>query len=376
MVKNLIKSFAFIKKSIKRQRNPNIDFIRIIGMVAIIIHHLILHGRMKDKYTKFKKQIVLLDILCKWHVNSFGIISGLVNNKSHKFSNLLYLWLLVLFYSIGFHLKYKNYEKGKYKKNLISIIYPVIHGEYWYFTSYFGMYPFLSFINLGLSNISSVEFKKSVYFIFGVFIIWSSYFQDKFVQHSGYSPISLIILYLIGAYISKYIFNINLRSLYRFLTLFICIALFTIVSISCYYINIKNLYSKNNSKLKGLFAIRINSLPMFLQVISITIFISNIKFNRILSCMITFIGPLTFDVYLIHENPYIRSIFINTIFKSEKPYFKLKDIYALIAKKCFFIFIISIFIAYIRNIIFTLLKIKKLCSFFEFLMTKVMNYCI
>lgn len=238
------------------------------------------------------------------------------------------------------------------------------------------MYPFLNFINLSILHISSTEFKKTIYFIIGIFIIWSSYFQDKFSQNSGYSPISLIILYLIGAYISKYIFNIKLRSLYRFPTLFICIALFIIVSISCYNINTNNLYSKNNSKLKGFFAIRINSLSMLLQVISITIFISNIKFNRILSCMITFIGPLTFDVYLIHENPYIRSIFINTIFKSEKPYFKLKDIYALIAKKCFFIFIISIFIAYIRNIIFTFLKIKKLCSFFEFLITKIMNYCI
>ena len=371
-----MKHFEFIKKPHKKERNPNIDFIRIFGMLAIIIHHLILHGRIMEKYKKFKIQMVLLDILCKWHVNSFGIISGLVNNKSHKFSSLFHLWLLVLFYSVIFHLIFISYEKGKYTKDLITIIFPVIHREYWYFSSYFGMYPFLNFINLSILHISSVEFKKAIYFIIGIFIIWSSYFKDKFVQNSGYSPISLIILYLIGAYISKYIFNINLRSLYRFLTLFICIALFTIVSISCSYINIKNLYSKNNSKLKGLFAIRINSLPMFLQVISITIFISNIKFNRILSCMITFIGPLTFDVYLIHENPYIRSIYIKTIFKSEKSYFRLRDIYLLIAKKCFFIFIISIFIAYIRNIIFTLLKIKKLCSFFEFLMTKVMNYCI
>ena len=218
-------SFSFTKKSNKKQRNPNVDFIRIIGMMAIIIFHLIVHGEIKNKYTKFKNQIDLLDILCKWHVNSFGIISGLVNNKSHKFSNLLYLWLLVLFYSIIFHLKYKNYENGKYTQNLINIIFPVIHGEYWYFTSYFGMYPFLNIINLGISKITSTEFKKSVYFIIGIFIIWSSYFRDIFAQNSGYSPISLIILYLLGAYMSKYIFNINLSSLYRFLISLICIAL-------------------------------------------------------------------------------------------------------------------------------------------------------
>ena len=376
MVKNLIKSFSFLTKSNKKKRNPNIDFIRIIGMMAIIIHHLILHGGIKDKYIKFKNQLVLLDILCKWHVNSFGIISGLVNNKSHKFSNLLYLRVLVLFYSIILHLKYKNYEKGKYNIDLIKIIFPVIHQEYWYFTSYFGMYPFLNFINLGISYISSTEFKKSVYFIIGIFIIWSSYFQDKFAQNSGYSPISLIILYLIGAYMSRYIFNIKLSFLYRFLTSFICIALFIIVSISCYNININNFVPNNNSKLKGLFAIRINSFSMLLQVISITIFISNIKFNNNLSSMIIFIGSLTFDVYLIHYNPYIINIYLRTIFKYEKSYFKLKDIYSLIFKKCFFIFIICIFIAYIRNIIFTFFKIRKICFFLEHLITKILNYCI
>lgn len=117
------------------------------------MHHLILHGGIKDKYIKFKNQIVLLDILCKWHANSFGIISGLVNNKSHKFSNLLYLWVLVLFYCIILHLKYKNYETGKYNKDLIKIIFPVVHQEYWYFTSYFRIYPFLNFINLDISHI-------------------------------------------------------------------------------------------------------------------------------------------------------------------------------------------------------------------------------
>lgn len=371
-----MKSFCFYKKSNKRQRNPNIDFMRIIGMIAIIIHHLILHGRIKDKYKKFKNQIILLDILCKWHVNSFGIISGLVNNKSHKFSNLFYLWLLASFYSIIFHLKFKNYNKGKYSKDSIYVIFPVIHKEYWYFTSYFGMYPFLNFINLGIQHISSAEFKKSIYFIIWIFFIWSSYFNDKFVQNSGYSPFSLIILYLIGSYISKYVCDINFRTFYKFVTQFICIALFIVVSLSCYNININNFVYKNHSKLKRLFSIRLNSLPMLLQVISITIFTSNIKFNNNLSNIIIFIGSLTFDVYLIHENPYIRNIYIKTIFKNEKSFIKLKDIYLLIAKKCFFIFIISIFIAYIRNIIFTLLNIKKLCCFFELQIRRVGNYFI
>ena len=180
------------KNNNKNLRNPNIDFLRINGMLAIIIHHLIYHGKIINKYPKYKNEINLLIILCFWHVNSFGIISGLVGNNKHKFSNLLHLWIVVEFYSILFYFIYNKYNDGKYTKNIFFILYPVIHRHYWYFTSYFGMYPFLRFINLGVLNIDKIEFKKSIYFIVGIFFLWSSFYEDKFGQNSGYSPFSLL----------------------------------------------------------------------------------------------------------------------------------------------------------------------------------------
>ena len=88
----------------KRFRNPNIDFLRISGMIAIVIDHLLYHA---GGFKKFKYQeLQLLNIICMWHVCSFAIVSGLVGNKTHKFSNLLYLWILVVFYSFLFYIKF------------------------------------------------------------------------------------------------------------------------------------------------------------------------------------------------------------------------------------------------------------------------------
>ena len=116
---------------------------------------------------------------------------------------------------------------------------------------------------------------------------------------------------------------------------------------------------------------------MLLQVISITIFISQIKFNNYISRIITFIGPLTFDIYLIHENPYIRSHYIRTSFNiKRKNNLNLFHTYLSIIKRGFFIFNICIFFAYIRNIIFRIVKIKNLCIKFEYIVTKLMNYLI
>ena len=37
---------GFIKEKKIKIRNPNVDFLRILGMLAIILHHLLLHGRV------------------------------------------------------------------------------------------------------------------------------------------------------------------------------------------------------------------------------------------------------------------------------------------------------------------------------------------
>lgn len=365
----------FLKNEKEKPRNPNIDFIKILGMLAIIIHHLLLHGKAMIKY-KNHTELQLLNILCKWHVSSFGIISGMVGKKIYKFSKLFYLWIITLFYLLLF---YNIYNKSHYHFNnttLISNIFPVIHKKYWYFSAYFGIYPFLPFIIQGSSILPRILMKKIVYFMIGIFIIWASYYGDIFDKSSGYSPFSLLIFYIFGSYINKYIFYHNKITQFKIAIYLLCSILFISSSFISYYINIKNIFPKLDQKIKNVFRARTKSLIALLQVFSLTILVSYINFNKFFSKIITFIGPLIFDVYLIHENPNIRNIYIKTYFTKCPSNLKLHTIYFLIFKGSIYIFVVCISIAYIRNIIFKYLFIKIISIKSELLFTKIINYFI
>ena len=357
----------------KQNRNPNIDFIRILGLFAIIIHHLLLHGKGYDKF-KEVKELRLLDILCMWHVCSFGLVSGIMMNKSHNFSNLLYLWILVVFYSLCFYIKFnKNKTNTINFQIFLTNLFPVIHNKYWYFTSYFGIYAFLPFINESMKILPQIKIKKIIYFMIWIFFIWTSFYKDSFSLNSGKSPISLLILYIFGAYIGKFIFFKKQTNFYKNLVNVLCAIIYLIASLSIYNVNIKNIYPKINLKIRRLLIPRINSFPILLEVFSIIIIISQINFHNYLSRIITFIGPLTFDIYLIHDNQYIRWYYINNSFNKLPNNLSLLYIIISIFKRGLIIFIICLFISYIRNIIFKILQIKRFCVICDSIFDIIIN---
>ena len=87
-----------------KRRDPYIDCIRILGMYAIIIHHCLLHGKILQKYGRYK-QLSLMNTFCHWHVSSFALVSGIVGYKTrniliyylfgyvHYFIQLLFIML-------------------------------------------------------------------------------------------------------------------------------------------------------------------------------------------------------------------------------------------------------------------------------------------
>ena len=128
-------------------------------MLGIIIHHILLHGKAFNKYRQYK-DLYKLNTTVFWHVNTYIFISGYIGYKSTKYSNLLYLWLCVLFYSIGIIKCLRLYKPQIYKKKInLMNFFPVLTKQYWYFTSFFGMYLFLPVVNKGIENINKSQLK-------------------------------------------------------------------------------------------------------------------------------------------------------------------------------------------------------------------------
>jgi len=320
----------------EKKRNPNIDFLRIISMLSIIIHHLLIHGQVLTKYKKYKI-VQLFNVSNMWHICNFGIVSGLVGNQNQKFSNLFHLWIIVEFYSLLFYLKSNKLSSPIINQILISNLFPVIFMKYWYFTAYFGIYPFLPLIDSGMSSLSQIRIKKIFYFIIGIFSIWSFYFRDPFLQNRGYTPFSLLCFYIYGSYISKYIFFRKNEQFNRFIISGICFTIFIGITCLIYFISIRTDFSKVEFNIINIFKIEKNSFPVILQAISITILVSQINFGKFIPKIITFIAPLTFDIYLIHDNSYIRRDYIRNIFNNVSQNSNLRIILMILAKKSFLI---------------------------------------
>ena len=208
------KSQISMKKAFIKKRNAGIDLLRIISLIGIVYTHIVCVCKGINKYDRYKIKIKNSLTYIFWHDNVYALISGIVGYKSTKYSNLFYLWLIVVFYSLGFYYFYLKCKKGAIVSGELNNEYfPAVYGRYWYFSSYFGMFIFLPAINKGIQNLNKPEFNLLVMSIFGIYSFWHTYHNSKydyFQINKGLSTIWLLCLYIMGAYIgnlAKYIWE-------------------------------------------------------------------------------------------------------------------------------------------------------------------------
>jgi len=379
--KTIIKSINNNAKKVKA-RNPGVDFVRIISMYAIIIHHIIVHGGLFNKYNQYK-ELILMNISTYWHVSCYALISGYIGYKSNKYSNLLYLSLWTIFYSSLITYYMNKYRPKFYTRKLIyKDFFPVIFEAYWYFTKYFGMYLFLPVINKGIESLNKSELRMVFISIIFIFIIVKDYLNpnaDPFIISNGNSVLWLLICYLTGAYFGK--FKHDYHGIKKYIHYFAYIIVFYYSTILCYKNSNKpimydNGYFKFNLKifLKNIFVERLSSVPMILQSICVLLLFTEIKYNKYLSKIITFIGPLTYGIYLIHDNVLIRENIIKHLFKNDPYNLPLIKVIKLVLLRGLKVFGICAFIDYLRHIAFTFLRIRTLCIFVEKIIFKIVNF--
>ena len=361
------------------KRNAGVDLLRIVTMIGIVYTH-VLNFKAINIYTQYRDKLNNTYTYVFYHNNAYALISGIVGYKSTKYSNLLYLWLCVIFYSVGirFYLKYKG---GNIEGELYKEYFPVIYSRYWYFTSYFGMYIFLPAVNKGIQYLNKPEFKALVMSMCGIFVVWQSYMNrkdDHFKMNGGSSPIWFLCIYIIGAYIGKYniIYTGIKRYIFSFIYLFIFLfssslhnkySIYTIIEYSANY------KTKFKNFIKKLSSDNLICVIKLSQAISLALLFLQLKYNKYLSKLITFVGPLTFAVYLIHDNHNIKLNYLNKLFDGESYNLTFNEVMQMLILKCIKIFVGCIIIEYLRHLLFTTLKIRKICIFIEKIFFKIIS---
>ena len=369
-----------LQKIIKK-RNSGIDLIRLVAMLGIVYTHILAQGKGTAKYFRYKNEIRTLTFVF-WHNNAFTLIAGIVGYKSTKYSNLLYLWMCVVFYSLGIHYYFQRFISNvKVNGELYKEYYPVIYNRYWFFTSYFGMFIFLPAINKGLQYLNKSEFKLLVLSIFFIFVFWFNYINNKidvFYMNNGFSTIWFLCMYIIGVYIGK--FNLVFIGIKRYIICFIFLFMFLFL---CFIYNKYRDYtiSYNNRDfeiklinfIKKLMSSNLNSVIKTTQAILITLFFLQLKYNEYLSKLITFFGPLTFGVYLIHLNINVKNYYLPKILIKEPVNLTVSEAIKMIIFKSIKFFLECIIIEYLRHLLFNILRIRKICIYIEKFAFKIVS---
>ena len=295
-------------------RNLGIDMLRIVAMFMIVWGHV-----ARFSFDFFDKslshdscQYILLNLihlLCLVGVNVYAVISGYVMvNQIPRLRKLFSIWLQLVFISFSVAWCARSLNVDLAGRPLWKYALPISQNCWWYMTAYFGMYPFLPFINRALANMA----KREMLILGGCIIVFFSLCptflrnRNLFQLEHGYSCIWLLACYVLGAMarlvqddIEAFLCKFHL-SIGKVLAGTILIIMFLAIAqgfVSGTAVGkvVLHLYDAYVSPL------------MLLYAMAILLFFSKLRIPDFLGKIVLFISSLTLPIYLFHIHPVVAA---------------------------------------------------------------------
>ncbi len=335
-------------------------------MFMVLILHILGRGGVLNNCVDYSLNYHvswLMEIASYCAVNTFALTTGfLMINKKFKSSGIINLWVQVLFYGLIINALFAIFVPNSVGMRLwIKSLIPVTGNLWWYFTSYFCLFFFIPFINKMLVSLNKRQTSILIFLIFILFSIINLVQQmisnDAFSVASGYSPLWLAVLYILGAYIRRYNVLSSLKKRWCAVSYFVCILLTFVGMVGTKYFT-KQIFGA--SKAYDIF-INYNSLFIVLMAVSLLLLFSKLTFPRPICKALAFLSPLSFAVYIIHEHHVFKDYFITNRFS----YLSNENAFVLIGSvliAAIIIFAVCILIEALRVKLFKLTRITKLIN--------------
>ena len=289
-----------------KERLSNIELLRVISMLLIILFHASHHTNFYFEYRCLNYYIIkVINHFGELGVNLFFLISGyFLVNKKIKLKRIILIWFELLFYNviclIACVLFNINYELNSIQ-NIVRFFTPFYHVFWWFASAYILIYLLTPILNMILKKTSK---KRLCDYLIVMLIIYCiiptvlGIFENTSENFLFYNRFFWgIIMYLIGGYIRLYglkAIDTIKKSINISLISFLCI-LITIYTISKHPHFFEKIGLLNPNYLWPP-----NTICEFLLAIGIFgIFIKlNIKQIKIINKLAT----TTLGVYLLHDH--------------------------------------------------------------------------
>lgn len=332
-----------------KEKNSNIELLRIICMIFIIAHHYVMHtnGFVVSRFN-FNTDIFYLKAIAmfgKASCSIFALITGyyMINSKvdwKKLKKKIISLFLFCTIYSVIIYASFVICGKINISpKGIFNAILPLLYDENWFVKDYILLLLVVPFLNMVLKSIDKRMHRK---IIFIMILVWS--FLPSILNASlSFSNIDFfIIMYVIGAYESMYP-NKNEN---KWNDLFVVIVLMFIIVFSILFNYFMGITLNNDYLItcSGRF-MEYNNIFSVLWAIYMFKFFIKINFRNL---VINYIGGTILVVYVIHDNSYVRKWIWNEIFPN-KEYINNPYLHSIL--KICVVFFICVIIELIRKYI-------------------------
>lgn len=288
------------KVDLKTERNSSVELLRIIAMAFVVLAHSSIHGRFPETESAVPFNYYLLDWLCLGNlgVDIFVIISGYyLCTRDFRIRSLFKLLVQVWFFSYFSLVIYLACGYSISGQELIRAVFPVIFGEYWFFTAYFVLLLLTPHINLFLAHAARVQLRTCLY---SMLVLWCLIPTLTTKDMAGTPLLQFVMLYLLGAYLRLYPQNIfshpRFRRAVEAISTLLLFASSVVLSLLGEQVPMVSghettFYSRTSVLVVGL-AVGIVASAVYRKPWT------NRYVNRVASC--------AFGVYLLHDNPLLR----------------------------------------------------------------------
>ncbi len=280
----------------KKIRNSNIEILRIVAMLFVVMLHFNNHGA-NTKLLDFVGDITLQNVFghliesfCIVAVNCFVLISGLYGIRL-KIKGMIKLYLQCFICALAGYLAYCIITGEAIAISiLLKQFFALSQTDLWFVECYVLLYLSAPLLNYIITTITKKNFQYLL-FILSLVTLYSGYLQSEI---SGESYIQFLFLYLVGRYVGIYRTPEQVRPRrWHYLLIYVvcCLGVFTIAMVGQSHI------------VTGPFlrASTYNSPLVIVASVALLLFFLSLEYCN---TVVNTLASSVFTAYLLQENTY------------------------------------------------------------------------
>ncbi len=293
----------------ERKRMANLELLRCVAMMMVVVLHYLGKGGLLADLAGESLNVPelaawLLEAFCIVAVNVYMFLSGyFLSGSSFRLSRLIQLWMQVWLYSVALGLAgaLSGVMRGTELDlhYLLTLIFPILMGHYWFMTAYVFLYLMLPLAGMAVERMTKRQLQVTLGLLLLAFCVIKSVLPLRLeMDGQGYDCLWYLCVFLTAAYVRKFGISI-LDKKWTGAILYAggCLGVFAGT------LALRQVYLRTGSLERMLtMFLEYNHVLPFLAAVGLFGIFRKVQVKGKAAAAINRIAPYTLGVYLLHEN--------------------------------------------------------------------------